>query len=64
MNRRNFINSLVRTGLIVVTVGASAYSILKNKDADPSNCAELANCNNCGKRTTCSLPKMKQNERR
>ena len=55
MNRKTFITSLVRYGLLTALLAVSGF-LLKKSHNNPENCVENPFCKSCGEWDHCTLP--------
>ncbi len=66
MNRKDFINKIIRYGIFIFLVALSANLIVKRTSSGKKLCEENEVCSSCKKLPTCTLPeanKTRLNER-
>lgn len=56
LNRRSFIEKIVRSSILVTLASGSAYLIFKESTNEQQACSFDFICNNCKKNQNCTLP--------
>ena len=60
LNRRSFIEKIVRSSILVALASGSAYLIFKERTNDQQACDFEFICKNCKKKKSCTLPEAVQ----